>query len=159
MLAEIRSKLPSNPESSTTGFRMFPNKSKDIKIGWRVDFKGVHEDREGWLLTLELQPNRDAKLRGLRERARGLHTVLGLLRVRLDDQKKIPAGLDVTGLLATIVGRKEARDIDNAMKREGRTGKMKRVWKKMGANATRDAKVRVILLFLRIVYCMLICFG
>lgn len=134
---------------------MFPNESKDVEVGWRVDYKGVHEDRRGWWLTLELQPNIDANLRGLRERARGLHAVLGLLRIRLDDQKKIPAGLDVVGLLATIISKKEADDHKKSMKQEEGIGKMRQG----GGNAKRDRKKRVSIFTFCVFVLMLICSG
>lgn len=121
----------------TTGTRVFPSKtdSGDRQLGWRIDWSGQRWVDGVWQTTLDLQPNRNAKLRQLRERARGLHTSLGLLIIRSDDREKLPKNFDVTALFGTIVDeddmqktkeqRKEKRRLEKKQERKVNQGKKK----------------------------------
>lgn len=121
-------------KTRTLGERVFPSRKRDHELGWRLDW-GERRWVDGvWRLTLDLQPNQDAALRQLRERARGLHKSLGLLIIHLDDPKKLPESLDVTTLFGTIVDEDDMQDM-KVQRREERVRKGKQEHKTFKGNA------------------------
>lgn len=103
----------SGSKTGHIGRRLFPPKNDgktDEQTGWRLDWKGVRESNGAPMLTLEIQPNKDAKMQQLRRLARRSHTTLALLRVPLDHQKKLPEKMDVASLFKFVVNKQDVRE-------------------------------------------------